>query len=595
MNRHSPSWQILFRVAVYCLPFLALMVYDAGIMQRRIEMVAYDVTPSIYGMAANLLALDPWVTFHIPMYPHQELSVLVALAAGTDQSDFERFYWFGMLGQAILVALAGLWTVRLARRLNKGAGTILVLALLSASMPMMIIQATHWSNYFFQGLFSAPLGMALYTALRRERLELGDLVPPLFVLGILVANFFPAAMLVVALLVLIGIRFAHGHWRDWAEPVLTGPNWTTRWFAFPTVLLLTIAVNLWLPVYKQVFHAPTYSVDWRAGGPSIAIALAAAAVPSWVVVMLLRRLGKLGLGVQTVATPLLAGWLAAANIMAPYYVLSGATGLLSKRGAELQPDPAAGLLALLGNYPWLWLLVAMAAACLVLVITPGARRDAATNRALAAFALCSTALTALMAWRLTMVVPPLAEAPYDFGLVSRYYLSLLAPLSAITLAVGDRWRSRGAVLANGAIVAIAAASFLGYAIWLTPATENARQIDHDFGQAIDRFLAEEPQGQVFCMNTEAPRACNVLYSWNRYRKPEGMRTLSQTSLPGGRVTYTPRLNLSCDTRHDRGCWPDTQGKPTLVVFEGEPQDAPEDAKVIGWHRRFRNAVTVIRF
>lgn len=576
---------------LFAAPFLAVIAWDGLVIRRWIELTANDVATGMYAMGLNWLALDVWPTFHIPMDTYRQLAALVVFLSGLHAPNLDSFTVVGVAVQVVLVFVAGFWAARVSRQLSVAAWHLFILAAVTAAMPMVMAESLHFSNYFAQGVFTTPLGMSVYLIFKQERLAPRLVNGTLFVLGLLVANYYLAAVLVVGVFAAVAVRglVERGAAWNWGAPLLDRFA-AARWFNLPLVGFLFIGVNFWLPVYKLVFHAPTYDMDWRAAGWSCVIS-ALISLPLTVVALRISRLmGRWGVLLGALAAPLLWGWLVGTNVLSPYFLIS-AVSASSHFGA----GPAGGIggFPAFLDYAWHWLLLLGFAVGLAMAFGRwGARKVGAP---VGTFAVVTLVANFLLGLNVTLTATSLQAFPFDFGLVSRFYISALAPLAALYLAVIDGGRRVPVLGTAAAMVLVSAFSAFQWATTLGPATEAARRVDHELANQIDTFLAKNPDGQVYCMNTEAPKACDTLYAWNRYRKIGESPRFLRRSLPGGRIHYAYRLNTACATRTDRSCWPAGRGGPLLVLYEGGPKLAYEGAKVVASEPRFRSVISVARF
>ncbi|MEM7124034.1 MAG: hypothetical protein AAF563_22345 [Pseudomonadota bacterium] len=570
---------------VFVLPGLLVFAYDLLFLGRGYPLVSYDSITGMYGLGLNWVALEPWPTPHHPAFFIQQLGGLAALISGVMASSLQAFANVTVAIQFGFLMLAALWFAREVERLRLPLAAVVAVALITATMPTVMIMATHWGHYYPIGILLAPCGLALAGVFARTENRPADWWLAFGGLGFITANFYICGAIALPACLFVLWRYVNsGSEERFAWLGLAGAGQTRGWPLWMLIAAIMLTFALCLPPMLYVVAGPgsVYQIDWTFMGPVIGIS-AVLSIPvgavAWFVLSRLRS--WLPLFTQAVS-PLLWGWLIGVNIMAGFWFIGAIGTFLTKSGLaatdSATPDPLPFLL----SHLWNWWIVACIGLALIAIMVIG-RRDRAA--AIGLFALFAIVINVLIGWSFITDTSLSQLRPDEFGLTPRYVMTLLAVgpiLIALIYRCGPRWLA-GVTIAVSIVLSIGSA--VQFVNATTEATAQAAEVDDQLGAIIDQYLAANPSGQVLCLNTEGPEVCATLYAYHRYRKPESYDRLPPVSLESGRIQYRPRWSDNCWISDADDCWgldETADGRVLVIDGSGMAADGASPGSQVLW-------------
>jgi hypothetical protein len=524
-------------LAAYALPFLFVMAYDSFIMERSIILANNDSVLAMIGQGLNVLTGEAIPYSHHPAYLIQELSAVLLAMSGTtpDAATVDTFFRLGILTHVLVVFVAAWWAAVLSLRQGMGPGSILVVAVVTASMPTMILFSAHFSIYFLLAVFFPPMAIALRAVFTRPDNDAFTVFTAFFGVGlaisILLLSAVIAAPVVAALITCLFRDSAEALGDRFAQPI--DPRARSRklkvFLGLWSVTVFVTTIGL-LDITRDFSPRFLLSFEWQAT-KIILLAIVVAVIVTGGTFFLIRRHDTIRILSTQVGLPVLAGVLLGTNVFAVYFpTVLYQVATQASRG--FQPDL---LVAFLGYHWWHGAILFCIGAALVSLAGRLVRRTRPTTDDLFLwiFAGLGTLLSVLLA------AGPAADyaSQVQFGLASRFAIAIIAMVVVTVLWIADSQRIIVRNLVYVSLLSLSALSFLEYVGTIGPDVERRREIVADLDAVTTQFLASNPNGVVLCPRNEVSSVCMAGYAFNRARTRESLKKLPSEWLFDGRVRY----------------------------------------------------------
>lgn len=548
--------------ALYGVPFLLVLLFDLGIGRTQYSF-PNDQISSFYGLGLNILEGHFFLFFHQPAFTGMELAAVAEFLAHPTQS-LDGFFHIGQAENMVLAGIAASIMGALAARAAVKPWQVLLLSVAAASMPTVALFTSMLGGYFLSGVFLPPLAMGLWLLAQPGALPRWVPQTTFALMGLELANMFPALILVVTSAVMLSILWVSYGTQNLVERL--GGYQPPSKFVRLAVFALTFLFLWQILILLSGMMDGRLTERWRwplAAAATIGIA----ALPSnW------RGLWCL---IRSAYLPLLGGWATAANMYAPRWGKSAVGAFLNKGSASphLPMHEVLRQLDIVGYlnaWSWHWLfavsaLGGFAVVVLGLFVKPLRGRGAILVAAMAVLCLI---LNGIIAADVSFLA---GTPPQGYGQATRYMLMGIVPVILMAI-VGLRAQRWVAALTTAAILSCGFFSIMEYRGQSLPMIADSDNAEENLERAIAAHLAASDQNIVWCLRSIMPKSCEILFGRNNYRASATVQSAELTELEGGRIRYADDLPSA------RAQTPDAT--KNLYILDGGQAGADD---VVVWH------------
>ena len=599
----------LLGAVFFVLPLVAVIAFDVYVVGRPYFVGQGDGYQSFFGQGLNWITGEPLERFHHPAYLWAQMASFFVLFSGFPDQSFSTFQGWGLGFHLGVVVLVSVWMGRLAFRLSFSYWQIVVISIVSATMPALILFSRSWAGpYYISGLLSVPISLSIYASIKEDLFRPRNLAVSFFFLGLLSGNYFAMAIVLVPL--------SLGMFVYWLTDLMKTIRLETGWPRLPSVGFLVgfclMLAALCVPTDVVASELPTgyflaviFSlITWVAVSFLMNITRSSASVAitsidsvwqwsavffvliGFVVFSLSRSIYVsewYGIVIPVVGSiligyivwpafrqllfgsllPFLVGWLVGVNWMVRWWGLSVDKVVFSEdaplawsSGRLLEGD----WLGLVATTPWFlsWLLIPIA---LVALCCRGPQKH------IRLFLFICITGTVLLLFAIWDKVGLTADVPAGFY-VSRYYLFFVpVVVLAYTALLHHSAKSVG-MMAGVFLIACAVGGLVRHHATLQPVIAEAKSLE----ALVSEYLQEDRDNYLVCARTDLPEICSVLYGYNNYRSKKSALRLNRESTYDGQVIYSNRCYTTSwwEFIHCTGLV--NKAKRIMVVFEHVPNE-----------------------
>ena len=181
-------------------PFLFIIFFDLEVIGRTYYSAPNDNTAGFFALGLNWYTLTPLAFFHHPCPSFHALSGLIISLIGLPDDKvitgyLSLFNDIGIIFHIITLSVTAFWIGNLAVRLNLSSAAIFICAVLTSTMPTMILFSTLWGDYYILGLLFIAVSFGLMLANKTGNWFNKSTFITFIILGFCIGNYYPTIIL----------------------------------------------------------------------------------------------------------------------------------------------------------------------------------------------------------------------------------------------------------------------------------------------------------------------------------------------------------------------------------------------------------------